>query len=62
MDKLFVAYEEAKENTINGDFIDKLHSKITVLILFVISILIGIKQFEGKWLSSHFFFGGWGAK
>lgn len=47
MDKLFVAYEKAKDQTIKGDFIDKLHSKITVIILFGITILIGIRQYDG---------------
>lgn len=46
MDRVFLAYESAKENTIRGDFIDKLHSKITVVFLFVLCILIGIKQYD----------------
>lgn len=48
MEKIFLAYESAKENTIKGDFIDRLHSKITVVFLFAICIIIGFKQYEGN--------------
>lgn len=58
MDKLFLAYETAKDNTIKGDFIDRLHSRITVVILFFVCVVIGLKQYEGTqilcWLPTHF--------
>ena len=40
MDKIFEAYETKKVRTIKGDFIDRLHSKYTVTLLFVICILM----------------------
>ena len=48
MDKIFVAYENAKENAIKGDFSDRLHSRYTVTLLFTIAILIGVQQYEGN--------------
>lgn len=58
MDKILDAYESAKQNTIKGDFIDRLHSKYTVMLLTAIIILIGVKQYDGDaincWLPTHF--------
>lgn len=44
--KLFVAYDTAKANAIKGDFIDKLHSRYSVMFLFLMTIIIGIRQYD----------------
>jgi hypothetical protein len=51
------AYTDAKENAIRGDFIDRLHSKHTVVLIVVIIMLIGFKQYNEDmikcWLPAH---------
>lgn len=58
MDSIFNAYSSAKENAIRGDFIDRLHSRYTVILLSAIIILLGIKQSDGDtiqcWLPPTF--------
>ena len=58
MDKIFEAYETKKVRTIKGDFIDRLHSKYTVTLLFVICILITLRQYDDGaivcWLPAYF--------
>jgi hypothetical protein len=58
MDKIFEAYETKKVRTIKGDFIDRLHSKYTVTLLFVICILITLRQYDNGaivcWLPAYF--------
>lgn len=51
MDKVINVFSTAKQNTIQGDFIDKLHSRVTVIILFVVAILVGIRQYDGQTIS-----------
>ena len=57
MDKIFTAYDKAKSNTLKGDFIDRLHSKHTVVFLFLTCIIIGLRQYDDKaivcWLSNQ---------
>jgi hypothetical protein len=48
MDKLLNAVSAAETQVIKGDFIDRLHSRVTVIILFGILILVGIKQWDDK--------------
>ncbi len=45
--KVFEAYEAAKQRTIQGDFIDRLHSSITTTILFIVLGIVILKQYEG---------------
>jgi hypothetical protein len=51
------AYRDAKENAIRGDFIDRLHSKHTVVLIVAIIMLIGFKQYSEDmircWLPEH---------
>lgn len=58
MDKIISAYDIAKSNTIKGDFIDRLHSKYTVIFLFTTCILVGLRQYDKKaiacWLPNQF--------
>jgi hypothetical protein len=58
MDKIISAYDIAKSNTIKGDFIDRLHSKYTVIFLFSTCILVGLRQYDKKaiacWLPNQF--------
>lgn len=58
MDKIFEAYENGKFHTIRGDFIDKLHSRVTVVGLLAVLILIVAKQYNDTaiscWLPTQF--------
>ena len=47
MDKIFTAYDIAKANSIKGDFIDRLHSRYTVVFFFLITIIVVLKQNNG---------------
>jgi hypothetical protein len=44
MESIFDSLKTKKVRAIKGDFIDKLHSQVTVTFLIAISILIGLKQ------------------
>ncbi|CAF0861054.1 unnamed protein product [Brachionus calyciflorus] len=58
MDSIFKAYDSARQHAIKGDFIDRLHSKYSVVLLFGIIIVIGIRQYDGQaitcWLPTHY--------
>ena len=58
MDGVLDSLKAAKLRAIKGDFIDSLHSKVTVIFLFANLILIAIKQSADKailcWLPTHF--------
>lgn len=58
MDQIFEAYDTKKVRTIKGDFIDRLHSQYTVTLLFVICILVGLRQYDDGtivcWLPGYF--------
>jgi len=59
MDKIFSAYDFAKTNAVNGDIVDKLHSKYSVIFFLTICILVGFRQYDGKssivcWLPNQF--------
>lgn len=58
MDNLFTAYSTAKGRAMRGDFVDKLHSRVTVTILLVILIVLVTKQYNGEaincWLPTQF--------
>jgi hypothetical protein len=59
MQSLVSAYDNAKVSAIKSDFIDRLHSKYSVIIIFAICILIGLRQYHEDgpivcWLPTHF--------
>ncbi len=58
MNSVFVAYESAKSPTIRGDFIDRMHSRITVIGLVAILLIIVAKQYDDTaiacWLPAQF--------
>ena len=59
MDELFSAYDAAKNRGIRGDFIDRLHSRYTIVYLLVILIVIVSKQYNDNgaiscWLPTQF--------
>jgi hypothetical protein len=58
MNSVFVAYESAKSPTIRGDFIDRMHSRITVIGLVTILLIVVAKQYDGTaiacWLPAQF--------
>ncbi len=58
MNNVFVAYESAKTVSIRGDFIDRMHSRITVICLLGILLIVVAKQYDDTaiacWLPAQF--------
>ncbi|RMZ93171.1 Innexin unc 7 [Brachionus plicatilis] len=57
MDQILEAYQSVKNNAIRGDFIDKIHSKYSIVVIFVSIAVILIRLGDGYgincWLPTH---------
>lgn len=47
MEEILAAYQSVKGNAIRGDFIDKIHSKYSIIVLFVSIVIILIRLGDG---------------